>query len=143
MPNLRDWQLAIRDRLAEQFTLDRVFEEGVPELKLLPHYPGGVIKPYVAIWHGQRIDGGPGFGALDGVLNSAHRVPFYVEVGAATGSMCLDAAQAVRDLLTGFRPAGQGELREDGAPTIRQPLDMSGVISRYQIPIAFNGIVDL
>jgi hypothetical protein len=142
MATMREWQLAIVDRLAEVFPDNQVFEEGPPEEDYLPMYPNRMVKPYVIVWFGQRVDGGPGFNSVCGVLGSAHRGLFLVQVCAATGRMVNDAAAAVSQALIGFRPAGQGELKEDSAPTIRNPLDMSGVNTRYQVPLAYNGIVD-
>lgn len=140
---MREWQRDIVTRLEELLSPEQVFEEGAPEEDALPMYPNRMVKPYVVLWFGQRVRGGLGFDSLCGVLGSAHRALFIVQIAAATGEVCNDVSAAVADHLLGFRPAGQGELTEDSAPTIRQPLDTSGINSRYQRPIAFSGTVDV
>lgn len=139
---MREWQLDIIARLEETFSDRQVFEEGVPERVRVAMDKSEIVKPYVCVWFGQRADGGPGSRPLCGVREASHRVPILVEVAAATGTVCNDAIAEVSRLLLGFRPAGQGELEETGAPTIRQPLDMSGASGRYQKPVAYTGLVD-
>jgi hypothetical protein len=140
---MRDWQRAVITRLEDLLSPEQVYEEGPPDEDALPMYPNRMVKPYVVVWFGQRVSGGIGYDALCGVRESAHVSMFITQVVAATGEVCNDVSVVVADHLLGFRPADQGELREDSAPTIRQPLDVSGVNSRYQRPIAFSGTVDL
>lgn len=142
MATMRQWQLDIIVRLEETFNDQQVFEEGVPERVRLTMDNSEIVKPYVCVWFGQRTDGGPGSRALCGVRQSSHQIPFLVEVAAATGPVCNDAVVEVSRLLLGYRPAGQGELEESGAPTVRNPLDMSGASGRYQKPVAYTGLVD-
>src|SRR5690606_41424357 len=97
---------------------------------------------YAIIWIRQKGHGGPAFNSVCGVLGSVRRGLLLEQVCAATGSMVKEAAAAVSQALIGFRPAGRGELEEESAPPIRNPLDMSGVNTRYQVPLAYNGIVD-
>lgn len=143
MANLRDWQKAILARLQELLPPEQIYEEGVPDEAELPMYDSRRVKPYVVAWWGQRVDGGLGFNTLCGVRENAHTVPFILQVCGPTGPAVRDLAEAVSDLLLGFKPLGEGELREDGAGTIRQPLDMSGVNSRYQVPVSYVGTVDV
>lgn len=140
--SLRAWQKDIMERIQELLPAERIFEEGVPDETALPMYEGGRVKPYVVLWWGQRVDGGLGFNTLCGVQENAHTVPFIVQVCGPTGTAVMDLKEALADVLRGYEPLGEGQLREDGAGTIRQPLDMSGVNSRYQVPLSMAGTVD-
>lgn len=143
MATYREWQRSIVERLQALLGSDRVFEESVPEIDHLPMNDLGMVEPYAVLWFGQRVQGGPGFNSVCGTLGSAHRALFYVGIGAPTGEVANDVAASVTDSLRGFRPVGQGELIEDFSPTIREPLDMSGVNPRVHVRIAYSGIIDV
>lgn len=143
MPTLREWRLAIIAQAQTLLPPEQVFEGGVPAETQLVMDSNRMVLPYAIFWWGQRVGGGLGFTALTGVRTHAHVVPFIVQSCAPTGAAAQDLADALSDVLWGFQPVGQGELREDGAGTIRQPLDMSGVNSRYQVPVAYVGTVDV
>lgn len=143
MATFRDWQKAVVAQLKTVFPEDQVWEGSVPQESQLAKFDNDMVKPYVVVWFGQRVNGGPGFNSTCGVRSSAHMTTFIVRVAAPTGEMVNDAAALVSDALFGFRPLNQGELQEDGAPTIRDPLEMSGVNPRYFFPIAYRATVDL
>lgn len=143
MPTYREWQRDIVDRVKQVLGAENVYEESVPEIEQLSMTDYGMVKPYAVLWFGQRIQGGPGFRSMCGTRHSAHRALFYVQIGAPTGEVANDVAAAVSDSLLGYRPVGQGELDEDISPTIREPLDMSGVNPRIQTRIAYSGIIDI
>lgn len=149
--SLRLWEIAVEERLMYGspadglvgFGEDCVFVSAVPDESQVPRLPNRMIKPYVAIWYGQRIQGNDGYQALCGVRGSAYRANFLVQVMAHDGRLNRDAVALVSNLLMGFRPAGQGELLESSSSTIRRPLDMSGVRGRISVPVAYSGTVDL
>lgn len=120
-----------------------VFVAAVPDEDQIPRLPNRMVRPYVAIWYGQRIQGNDGYRALCGVKASAHRTNFLVQVAAHDGRLVRDAVALVSNLLLGFKPAGQGELAESSSTTIRRPLDISGVRGRISVPVAYSGTVDL
>ena len=146
--SLRPWKMAVQERLANGdgtfpgFTEDRVFAEGVPEEGQLDRLTNRQVAPYVVVWYGQRVDGGTGYRSMCGVKGSAHRMYMLVQVCASDGVIVNQAVDLVSDLLIGFRPAGHGELSENSSATIRRPMDMSGVRSRYTVPVAYSGTVD-
>jgi hypothetical protein len=143
MATIREWRLAIIAQAQTLLPPTQTFEGGVPAETQLPMDSNRMVLPYAVFWWGQRVPGGLGFAGIAGVRKDAHVVPFIVQSCAPTGSAAVDLADALSDVLWGFRPVDQGELREDGAGTIRQPLDMSGVNSRYQVPVSYVGTVDL
>lgn len=141
--NLRDWEKDIIGRLKLFIAPEQVFEESVPEESEIPRFSNTMVKPYVVLWWGQRVQGGPGYQAVCGVRGSAHIVTFLVQLAASNGPMGRDLAAVVSNALLGYRPLGQGELREDSMPTIRNPLDISGAYARDRVPLAYSGTVDL
>ena len=149
--SLRAWEIAIEERLKfgnpaaglAGFGSDAVFVSAVPDEAQVPRLPNRMVRPYVAIWYGQRIQGNDGYRSICGVRASAYRANFLVQVMAHDGSLNRDAVALVSDLLLGFKPAGQGELLESSSSTIRRPLDMSGVRGRISVPVAYSGTVDL
>lgn len=143
MPTLREWRLAIVEQAQTLLPPEQTFEGGVPDEHQLPMNNSRMVLPYAVFWWGQRVPGGLGYAGIAGVRKNAHVVPFIVQSCAPTGAAVMDLADALSDVLWGFQPAGQGELREDGAGTIRQPLDVSGVNSRYQVPVSYVGTVDI
>lgn len=143
--NLRDWELDIVERMGEFLAPDQVFEQSVEEEIELPRFDNTMVKPYVVFWWGQRVRGGVGHNALCGVRASSHTALFLVQLVSPTGPMGRDLAAVVSEALWGYRPLNgtQGELHEDSAPTIRNPLDISGVSTRNRVPLAYSGTVDL
>lgn len=147
--SLAPWKKDVIDRLGlggdgiPGFGVDSVFREGVSDEREIPRFPDGTHKPYVAVWFGQRISGGRGHQSIAGVRHSAHQMNMLVMTCAPDGDMGDQAVDMVSALLLGFCPAGQGELKEDGAPSIRRPMDMSGVRARFAVPVAYSGTVDI
>lgn len=141
--DLRDWELDIVARLRNAIAEDQVFEESVEEEARLPRFDNTMVKPYVVLWWGQRVRGGGGHNALAGVRKSSHVAEFIAQLIAPTGAMNRELARLVSGSLLGYRPLGEGELMEDSAPTIRNPLDISGVSARNRTPLAYSGTVDL
>jgi len=147
--SLGQWKRAVIDRLAEGgegapgFGVESVYREGLADEDQLPRFENGIIKPYVSVWFGQRVSGNAGFQGITGVRDNAHRMHMMVVVNATDGHMVDTAVDLVSDLLLGFRPASQGELSEDGMQTIRRPSDMSGVRSRFSVPVGYSGTVDI
>lgn len=149
--SLRLWEVAIEQRLIEGdpannragFGEEAVFVSAVPDETQIPRLPNRMVRPYVALWYGQRIQGNDGYQALCGVKGSAYRANFLVQVQAHDGRLARDAVALVSNLLLGFRPAGQGELLESSSSTIRRPLDISGARGRISVPVAYSGTVDL
>lgn len=124
------WQMAIYERLRSNLPSTKVFLEGVPENSKVPHDPTGLIKPFVILWFGQLtrsttsdddyvagLCDEPGDDEAD-----AQQGNFAVESVAPSGLSLLQLEDATRVLLTGFSPAGQGRLIEDGSATVRDPL---------------------
>jgi hypothetical protein len=142
------WQMAIYERLRESLPNTRVFLEGVPENSPVPHDHTGLIKPFVVLWFGQLTrsttsDDDVVAGLCDepssGVLES-QQGNFAVESAAPSGLSLLQLEDALRVLLTGFSPAGQGPLIEDGAASIRDPLPIGiGDQIRFYKALFFRG----
>lgn len=125
------------------FGEDSVFREGPSDEDQMPRFADGTIKPYVSVWFGQRVTGGRGHKGITGVRNNAHEMHMMVVAAATDGRTVDRAVDLVSELLLGFRPANQGELEEDGMQTIRRPADMSGIRTRYAVPIGYSGTVDI
>lgn len=147
---LRRWQQDVVDRLRNGlpgevagFGVERVWLEAVPDEDQIPRLPNRQVVPYLVVWFGQRMDGTDAYNSIAGELCSAKRSNFLVQVCAHQGELVLDAMDIVSRLLRGFRPAGQGELREAASATLRRPMDISGVKGRVSVPVAFSGTVDL
>lgn len=145
--SLEPWKEAIIDRLmvgdgsSPGFGVDSVYEESVPDQARLPRMSDGRIRPYVAVWFGQRIGMGDGYRSICGVRGNAHLANLIVLIGAPDGRSTNRAKSLVSELLWGFRPAGHGELEETSSITIRRPLDISGVVARNTVPVAYSGTV--
>lgn len=149
--SLTPWKDAVIERLAEGnpaesvpgFGAGNVFREGVPEEVQLERLSNRQVAPYVAVWFGQRVGGPAGFRGITGVRRNAHIMYMLVQVMASDGHTVNKAVDLVSDLLLGFVPGtGYGELSEDSSATIRRPMDVSGVRSRYAVPVAYSGTVD-
>ena len=148
-PSMGDWKQAVIDRLSmggdgtPGFGVESVYREGLADEDQLPRFDNGIIKPYVSVWFGQRVSGNSGFQGITGVRGNAHRMHMMVVVNATDGHMVDKAVDLASDLLLGYRPTEQGELTEDGMQTIRRPSDMSGVRSRFSVPVGYSGTVDI
>ena len=144
-----DWQMDIYDRLRLGLPNTPVHLEGVSENDEHPRDPTGLIKPFLVIWYGQLTDiasfsgtVGDLCGTEDEGGNITKLGNFLVETVAPTGLALLQLENLVRALLTGFRPAGEGELSETGQTTIRDPLPTGiGDTLRFYKPLFFQGIV--
>jgi len=145
-----DWQQAIHERLSQGLPYTKVFLEGVSESTEMPRDPTGLIKPTLILWFGQLNDiatlssGGVSdlCGTGGGGDGAAKMSAVSVESIAPTGLSLLQLEQAVRDLLTGFAPAGQGQLSETGQAAVRDPFPLGiGDSLRFYKPLFFQGLV--
>lgn len=151
MTSLLDWQLDIFNRLKTGLPNTPVFAEGVPENEPIVKDPSGFYKPTLIIWFGQAVDPA-NFGGRLSVADMCGRdgdsvtkaATFVVQVAAPTGLAILHLGQAVRDLLQGYAPAGQGELSEAGSGTVRDPYPLGvGDTLRFYLAIGFRGMVSV
>lgn len=142
------WQMAIYERLRDSLTSTKVFLEGVPENSKVPHDPTGLIKPFVIVWFGQLTrsttsDDDVVGGLCDepGDLGAeAQQGNLAIETVAPSGLSLLQLEDACRTLLTGFSPAGQGPLIEDGSASVRDPLPIGiGDQIRFYKALFFRG----
>jgi hypothetical protein len=144
-----DWQMSVYERLRAGLPNTDVHLEGIAESTPHPKDPTGLIKPFLIVWYGQLTDitsfsgtVGDLCGNEDGEGNMVKLGGFLVETIAPTGLALLQLENIVRGLLTGFRPAGEGELTETGQTTIRDPLPTGiGDTLRFYKPLFFQGIV--
>ena len=144
------WQEEVFERLRKGLPKTRIFLEGVPESSKVPIDPTGLVRPMVIVWFGQ-ITESEGFGSresgdLCGVPEcgiSPGSMNLAAEVVAPSGLALLHLENSVRRLLTGFSPAGRGQLREGGVATIRDPLPVGvGPDLRFYKPLFFSGRID-
>lgn len=152
MVSLLDWQLDIHQRLDTGLPNTPVFLEGVPENTDIVKDPTAFYKPSLILWFGQAVDLS-GFGGrlsvvdlcgANGAGDPTKSVAFIVESVAPSGLSLLQLAQAVRDLLTGYAPVGQGELSEAGSGTVRDPYPVGiGDTLRFYLAIGYIGIVNV
>lgn len=142
------WQMAIYERLVENLPNTRVFLEGVPENSKVPHDPTGLIKPFVVVWFGQLTrtavsddDVVPGLCDEPGRADDEGKQGnLAVETVAPSGLSLLQLEDAARVILTGFSPAGQGALTEDGSAAVRDPLPIGiGDQIRFYKALFFKG----
>jgi hypothetical protein len=137
------WVEAIEARLVNGLPNTPIYLEGVPENDSIPRMDNGMIQPFVQLWFGQTTNGPLGSDSMVGVRASARRGLFLCQLVAPTGRSLLQLEDGVRDLLQGFSPNGEGELSEDSAPSIRDPLpEGTGVDTRFYKPLAYSGLVN-
>lgn len=143
-----EWQMDIYHKLRDGLPNTRVFLEGVPESSMTALDPTGLIKPLVIIWFGQLTDVTTFSGSVSGLCGTeggeglVKQGNFLVESVAPTGLSLLQLEAVVRSLLTGFRPAGEGELSEGGQATVRDPMPLGiGDTLRFYKPLFFNGVL--
>jgi len=141
---LMPWQDDIMDRLRTELG-DHipVKDGGYDEPDTTDKLSNGMIAPYVVVWFGGSISAGPGFEGICGVRNDARLGLIHIECVGTLMNHARTLGDEVRDALVGFQPTGGGELEEDGAPTIRNPISTTtGVDVRYSYPLAFTGTVN-
>lgn len=152
MVSLLDWQLDIYRRLDTGLPNTPVFVEGIGESNEIVKDPSGFYKPTVIIWFGQAFDmasyGGRNRTAnlcgLSGGSEGTKQAGLIVESVAPSGIALLQLAQAVRDLLTGYAPLGQGELSEVGTGTVRDPYPLGiGDTLRFYLAVGYRGTVNV
>lgn len=144
-----DWQMDIMDRLRVGLPNTPVHLEGVAESSPHPRDPTGLVKPFLIVWFGQLTDVSTSAGAVGDLCgtetsggNIVKQGNFLVETVAPTGLALLQLENLVRALLTGFRPAGEGELTEGGQTTIRDPFPTGiGDTLRFYKPLFFQGVL--
>lgn len=141
-----DWQLAVYARVQEAVPNNRVFLEGVPESTDIPIDPTGMVKPFAILWFGQLTDILTGASNADlcgfGSPASTRTATFALEVVAPNGLSLLQFENRIRGFLTGYQPAGQGEIAEGGVTAVRDPLPVGiGVGLRFYKAIFFSGVV--
>lgn len=153
MVSLLEWQLAIYSRLNEGLPNTPVFLEGVPESTEVVKDPSGFYKPTLILWFGQAFDLS-GFGGRTSVADlcgmggsgtdSTKKTGFIVESIAPSGLSLLQLAQAVRDLIVGHAPLGQGEISEAGTGTVRDPYPVGvGDTLRFYLAVGYQGVVNV
>lgn len=153
MVSLLDWQLDIHRRVDNGLPNTPVFLEGVGESNEITPDPTGLYKPTVILWFGQAIEMA-GFGGRLSVAdlcgaskddsNTTKHATLLVQQVAPSGLALLQLSQAVRDLLVGYAPAGQGELTEVGTGTVRDPYPVGvGDTMRFYLAVGYRGTVNV
>jgi hypothetical protein len=151
MVSLLDWQLDIYSRLDNGLPNTPVFLEGVPENSDIVKDPSAFYKPTLILWFGQAFDIS-GFGGRISVADlcgmeadggTTKQAGFIVESVAPSGLSLLQLAQAARDLLSGYKPLGEGELSEAGSGTVRDPYPVGvGDTLRFYLAVGYRGVVN-
>lgn len=143
MMDLGPWQDAILTRLEDGMNV-RVFAEGIPMNSPSPVDPTGLIKPFIVIWFGSMIaNNNPKMEGLCGVETSLRQCVFAVQSFAGNGRALLAVENQSRKLLTGYRPAGQGELYEEGSASVRDPSSVGlGIDIRFSKQSLWHGVVN-
>lgn len=152
MVSLLDWQLNIYERIDTGLPNTPVFLEGIGENNEITPDPSGFYKPTLILWFGQAYDLS-GFGGRitvsdlcgsSGETEATKQAAFIVESVAPSGLALLHLSQAVRDLLTGYSPLGQGELSEAGSGTVRDPYPVGvGDTMRFYLAVGYIGLVNV
>lgn len=141
---LLPWQDSIfakmRNDLNENIlVLDGGFLEGEDVAAL----PNGMIQPYVIVWFAGSVSAFGPYRGIAGVRKDARLGLVHIECVGSSHTHARVLGDEVRSSLVGFVPTEGGELEEDGAPTIRNPISTTtGVDVRYAYPLAFQGIVN-
>ena len=142
MTQFGPWQDAIYERLNDNI-MGRVFIEGIPMNTQVPMDPTGLIAPMVVVWFGHGLITDPRFGGICGVENNLTNAIVIIEVIAGNGRALLRLENEVRDLLTGFRPNGEGQLHEEGSASVRDPSAVGlGLDIRFYKSVAYRGMVN-
>lgn len=143
---LKQWQDAIMDRLRDQLNdeipiEDGGYGEGVNEA--VGKLANGAMQPYVLVWFGGSVAAGIGYEGICGVNKASRLGLLHIECVGPTGQMARDLGDEVRAALVGFQPDNEGELQEDGMPSIRNPISTTtGLDVRYTYALTFKGIVN-
>src|SRR5690606_35358410 len=143
---LKPWQDAILARLTDQLNdgipiIDGGYAEGADET--VNKLDNGMLQPYVLAWFGGSVEAGIGHEGICGVAKATRQSSVHFECVGPTGTMARDLGDEVRAALVGFRPDGEGELAEDGMPTIRNPISTTtGLDVRYAYVLTFQGVVN-
>lgn len=143
---LNPWQDAILARLRDQLNddipiKDGGYTEGTEEV--VSRLDNGVLQPYVIVWFGGSVSAGPGNDGIAGVLQASRLGLMHIECIGADGTMPRQLGDEVRAALIGYQPANEGELQEDGQPTIRNPISTTtGLDVRYSYALTFKGFVN-
>lgn len=140
---LLPWQDAIMAKLRTDLgnNID-VLDGGYGEGEAVKRLENGMVAPYVLVWFGGSLDAGPGYATIGGVRQASRRGFLHLEAVGTSMTHARQLGDLCRDALHGFQPDGEGELEEDGAPSIRNPISTTtGVDVRYSYPLAFQGIV--
>lgn len=141
---LLPWQDAIMAKLRTDLpnTID-ILDGGYGEGEEPDRLSNGMIAPYVLVWFGGSVSAGPGHETIGGVRQAARRGFLHIEAVGTTMTHARQLGDLCRDSLVGFKPGPDGELEEDGAPSIRNPISTTtGVDVRYSYPVAFSGVVN-
>lgn len=142
MMDLGPWQDDILNRL-EQGLNARVFAEGIPMNSPAPVDPTGLIKPFVVLWFGSLLTRNLLTEDLCGTENSVREAVFIVQSFAGNGRALLAVENQARTLLTGYRPAGQGQLFEAGSASVRDPSSVGlGIDIRFSKQSMYHGMVN-
>lgn len=140
--DLGPWQNDILDRL-EQGMNARVFAEGIPMNSPAPIDPTGLIKPFVVLWFGSLLSRDPLSEDLCGTETSIREAVFLLQSFAGNGRALLAVENQARILLTGHRPAGQGQLFEAGSASVRDPSSVGlGIDIRFSKQSMWHGMVN-
>lgn len=141
---LLPWQDAIMDQLRTALGANiDVLDGGYLDDENVDRLANGMVAPYVLVWFGGSVSAGPGYENICGVRQHSRRGFFHLECVGSTMTHARQLGDLCRDALVGFRPDAEGELEEDGAPTVRNPTNTeTGVDVRYSYPVAFSGIVN-
>jgi hypothetical protein len=151
MVSVLDWQLDIYRRIDTGLPNTPVHLEGLGESTDITPDPSGFYKPSVILWFGQAFDLS-GFGGrltvtdlcgLGGSGETTKQAAFITQLVAPSGLSLLQLGQAVRDLVEGYAPLGQGELSEAGSGTVRDPYPVGiGDTLRFYLAIGYKGTLN-
>lgn len=120
-----------------------VLDGGYLEAEDVGALPNGMIQPYVIVWFGPSVSAFGPYRGIAGVRKDSRLGILHLECVASSHTHARVLADELRHILVGFVPTEGGELEEDGAPTIRNPISTTtGVDVRYAYPLAFQGIVN-
>lgn len=143
MMDLGPWHEAILDKLETGMAV-RVFPEGIPMNSPSPVDPTGLIKPFIVVWFGSMLaSNNPKMEDLCGSATSVREAVFIIQSFAGNGRALLAVENQARKLLTGFQPAGQGQLYEEGSASVRDPSSVGlGIDIRFSKQSMWHGMVN-
>lgn len=141
---LLPWQDSIFDKLrADINPAITVYDGGLIEGEDVAALPNGQVQPYILVWFAGSVTAFGPYRGIAGVRRDARLGLIHIDCIGSSHTHARHLGDEVRNSLVGFIPTGGGELEEDGAPTIRNPINTtSGVDVRYAYPLAFQGIVN-